>query len=462
MYATLQERDEALRAATARAIRSELRKAGEEEHRVATSRCEAPLSEEVYVLPDDAAGAYLPSSLQLGTFVILPTGSVSRENGVPINDTYRVEAAVYNRGIIQVALRWFAVPADVVGTSAVPLRLARTEMWMMSTPEEVASKAASLGEAAAERAKIAGALLAVDYVYALLATRSELQVDGLTFDDEYWSPMQYIAQWIRLVVGQKLDSSMDPIRADNVFQDIRVRIAPLRLTHIARRRTACLDHPEAGLAPSVAADAVATRTRRRHQDGQDREAAAPKRARLSAPPEAAPRSARTPEPAAGDRENEEPNSTQAPAGAKGRETSRIPCAPGGAGGRDDDVQHAGPEPVPAAAQAGAAQAQGAGAAAAAAAAASPEGLTAEKARALGELLAAVPPSSEELDLARSLGELGGTVGPYDRAIALGLIRLASLARETLGDAVFDRLFGALVFLMLRDRKVGSCDCGSGP
>eukprot|EP00727_Mastigamoeba_balamuthi_P003824 m51a1_g13439 hypothetical protein (82) ;mRNA; r:1710-2104 len=70
--------------------------------------------------------------------------------------------------------------------------------------------------------------------------------------------------------------------------------------------------------------------------------------------------------------------------------------------------------------------------------------------------------SEELDLARSLGELGGTVGPYDRAIALGLIRLASLARETLGDAVFDRLFGALVFLMLRDRKVGSCDCGSGP
>eukprot|EP00727_Mastigamoeba_balamuthi_P002262 m51a1_g12032 hypothetical protein (155) ;mRNA; f:4237-5935 len=90
------------------------------------------------------------------------------------------------------------------------------------------------------------------------------------------------------------------------------------------------------------------------------------------------------------------------------------------------------------------------------------GLTGEEARALGELLAAAPPSSEELDLARSLGELGGTVGPRDRAIALGLIRLASLARETLGDAAFDRLLSALVPMMLCDGEAGSCGCGSRP
>eukprot|EP00727_Mastigamoeba_balamuthi_P004013 m51a1_g13609 hypothetical protein (317) ;mRNA; r:722-1672 len=316
---------------------------------------------------------------------------------------------------------------------------------MMSTPEEVARKAASLSEAAAAGAKIASALIAVDYVYALLATRSELQADGLTFDDEFWSPMQYVGPWIRLVVGQKLGDSMGHSRADSVFQDIRVCLAPLRFPLIARRRTACLDHPTEGFALSVAADPAAPCTRRRRQDDQDREAA-PKRARLSAPLEAALRCAPTRVPAAGNRENQEPNSIPAPVVAKERDASRIPCALGEARGRDD-AQHVGPE----------LETQGAGVAAAA----SVEGLAGEEARTLGELLAVVPPITEELDLGRSLDERGGTAGPHDDAIALGLFRLASLARETMGDAAFDSVSGSLALLMLHDRDDGSCG-GSRP
>eukprot|EP00727_Mastigamoeba_balamuthi_P002906 m51a1_g12612 hypothetical protein (174) ;mRNA; r:1365-1978 len=129
-----------------------------------------------------------------------------------MTDLYRVEAAVYIRGTIHVALRWFAAHGDVVGI--LPCQLARTEVWTISTPEEVASKAASLGKAQAVAAATVGpGLPVVDYVHAPLAPRSELKAAGLTFDDGYWDPMQYIGPWIRLVVGQKLGSSMGHSRA---------------------------------------------------------------------------------------------------------------------------------------------------------------------------------------------------------------------------------------------------------
>eukprot|EP00727_Mastigamoeba_balamuthi_P009412 m51a1_g5093 hypothetical protein (372) ;mRNA; f:270148-272070 len=197
---------------------------------------------DTYMMPQSMAASCVPQGLGIGTFLCLPSGCASAESGEPINDLFCVEAAVHHRGAVLLALRWYALHSDVVGLS--PHQLARTECWQLLDLQTIADQMAGPGLGGMDAVAVAEAhvrqRVVVDYVNALLATRSELGAAGVTFDDAYWAPERYVLPWAAWVAGSGASCLSN---SDVVLDSIRGDILLLRQPFIQRQRTP-LSQPE--------------------------------------------------------------------------------------------------------------------------------------------------------------------------------------------------------------------------
>eukprot|EP00727_Mastigamoeba_balamuthi_P009413 m51a1_g5094 hypothetical protein (469) ;mRNA; f:273378-278673 len=365
------------------------------------------------VIPRHMTSFYLPTGLRNGSFLYLPSGTVCKSDGVPINDLFCVEAAVHHRGAVLLALRW--------------------ECWQLLDLQTIADKMAELGgvNAVAEAEAQVRQRVVVDYVNALLATRSELGAAGVTFDDSYWAPERYVLPWAAWVAGNGASCLSS---SDVVLDSIRGDVLLLRQPFIQRLRTPvpaelppttgpgqALTPPAAAPAPAVPAPAGPAEPphvdRCRRRSGHD----------STMPDDGLPhKRPKLPVPLTFPAELKRP-SVQAAAAATATPVPQLSQTEENAVLCDH-------------------------------AAAAPAGLTAGDIEDLSALLATAEPSPEERELSRVL-DLLTDMEPQDCSTVLGIVRLASAGRQSLlklsRHISLNRVFGPLLLAANSSKNDGS-------